>query len=168
MNSRLHRLTLTAAATAAFTSFTSNAADPAGSARQGSAAATNVRSSDELLPKSVVDLLTRRVVGGDGQDSALFAPHSWYVPPPAPPPEPPAKPTPPKAPPLPYTYLGSYVREGDQPLYFLVKQNRIYTVRPGDEIDGIYHVDALENGRLLLTYKPLNVQQTILVDGGTQ
>jgi hypothetical protein len=40
----------------------------------------------------------------------LFASHSWYVAPPPPPP--PAAPVVPTAPPLPYTFLGSYVKSG--------------------------------------------------------
>jgi len=100
---------------------------------------------------------------------ALFAAHSWYVaPPPAPAPavsEVPSAPQAPVAPPMPFTYMGSYAPDGAQPVFFLTRGDRVYDVRVGDTLDEIYHVDALNNGQLVLTYKPLNIQQTIITGG---
>jgi hypothetical protein len=107
---------------------------------------------------------------------ALFASHSWYTPPPPPPP--PAAPPPlsqeqlaalnaPKAPPLPFSYIGSYSPDGSKPVYFLTQGDRVFDVRVGDTLNNTYTIDSFENGQLVLTYKPLNVQQQLSV-GGSQ
>jgi len=112
--------------------------------------------------------LAHRVVD-QAAAGALFAAHSWYVaPPPAPAPavsEVPSAPQAPVAPPMPFTYMGSYAPDGAQPVFFLTRGDRVYDVRVGDTLDEIYHVDALNNGQLVLTYKPLNIQQTIITGG---
>jgi hypothetical protein len=92
-----------------------------------------------------------------------FETKSWYVPPPPPPPPPPAKPLPPPAPtapPLPFTYLGQY-QDSDKPIILLVKQDRIYTVKVGEVIEGTYRVEGIAGATLTLTYLPLNIKQTI-------
>ena len=144
------------------------AADPASPAAAEAVSARRAPPAQSSAPPSVTDRLAHRVIFDGSDDSALFAPSSWYVPPPPPPPPPPVKPAPPTAPPLPYTYLGSYLRDGEALLYFLVKGNRIYTVRAGDELDGTYRIDGVENSQLLLTYKPLNVQQSLFIGGALQ
>ena len=93
----------------------------------------------------------------------LFASHSWYVPPPPPPPPPPAAPVVPTAPPLPYTFLGSYVKSGDKPVYFLVRGDRVYDVRPGDTLENTYAVGNASRGQLQLTYLPLKQDQWLSV-----
>ncbi len=93
----------------------------------------------------------------------LFASHSWYVPPPPPPPPPPAAPVVPQAPPLPYTFLGSYVKSGDKPVYFLVRGDRVYDVRPGDTLENTYAVGTASRGQLQLTYLPLKQDQWLSV-----
>ena len=94
---------------------------------------------------------------------ALFHPQSWYVAPPPPPPAPVviAKPPPPTAPPLPFTVMGSYAHPGDATVYFLTRGDSVFDVRVGDTIDSIYSVDGVANGMLLLTYKPLDIKQTL-------
>jgi hypothetical protein len=99
---------------------------------------------------------------------ALFATHSWYVAPPPPPPPPPAGPVePPKpvAPPLPYQFLGTYTPDGQPPVYLLSNGDRVYDVHLGDTLDKVYSVDRINNGQLVLTYKPLNIQQQLSLTG---
>jgi nucleoid-associated protein YgaU len=100
---------------------------------------------------------------------ALFHTQSWYVAPPPPPPAPVVVvvPPPPTAPPLPFTVMGSYARPGDAKVYFLTRGDRVFDVHIGDTIDNTYSVDAEANGELVLTYKPLNIKQTLAI-GGTQ
>lgn len=86
----------------------------------------------------------------------IFSGKSWYVPPPAP------IPVPPSAPPIPFTYMGKIVEDGI-PLFFLSKQERSYSVKPGDILDGTYRVDAIETGTVTLTYLPLNIKQTLSI-----
>jgi hypothetical protein len=94
---------------------------------------------------------------------ALFHTQSWYVAPPPPPPAPVVvlKPAPPTAPALPFTVMGSYAHPGDRTVYFLTRDDRVFDVHIGDTIDNIYSVDGAANGQLLLTYKPLNIQQSL-------
>ncbi|HET7756324.1 MAG TPA: hypothetical protein VFK87_03625 [Steroidobacteraceae bacterium] len=113
--------------------------------------------------------LAHRVVDGSGA-GALFATHSWYVPPPAPPPPPPVDTAPvappkPVAPALPFTYMGSYAPKGAQPVFFLTRDDRVYDVHLGDTLDGTYSVDSFANGVLVFTYKPLNQPQQLIITG---
>jgi hypothetical protein len=88
-----------------------------------------------------------------------FEPRSWAPPPPKinlPPPPPP------QAPPLPYTYIGKMVEEG-QTVVFLTRQERNYAVRSGDKLDNIYQVDDIKSNVMLLTYLPLNLQQSLMI-----
>jgi hypothetical protein len=116
-----------------------------------------------------LSLLTHRVSDGTSA-SALFASHSWYSPPPPPPAAPavgPASVVPqvPTAPPLPFTFMGSYTPDGSTPVFFLTQADRVYDVRIGDTLEGIYTVDSFANGQLVLTYKPLKIQQQLSVGG---
>lgn len=95
-----------------------------------------------------------------GEPKNMFASKSWYVPPPPPPPAPPAAPPPPTAPPLPFTYLGRFRDEG-KAVIFLVKDDRVLTVKEGDIIEGNYRVDGIVGSRLDLTYQPLAIKQTL-------
>ena len=91
----------------------------------------------------------------------LFKAKSWYVPPPPPKPVPPPPPVPP---PLPFTYMGKLLEEGKLTV-FITNQDRNYAVKAGDTIDGSYRVDSVENQRVLFTYLPLNMQQTLVIGG---
>ncbi len=107
-------------------------------------------------------------VADAASDAALFAAHSWYTPPPPPPPAPPpvvVAPPVPTAPPLPFAYMGSYLRDGDKPVYFLTRNDRIYDVKAGDTLDNTYTFEGLSGNTLVFTYKPLNTRQTLAVDG---
>jgi hypothetical protein len=117
-------------------------------------------------------LVAHRVADG-ASAKALFPAHSWYVPPPPPPPVPAptlsaaelAELQAPKAPPLPFTFMGSYSPDGSTPVFFLTQGDRVYNVRVGETLDNTYTVDSFTNGRLLMTYKPLNIQQQLFAGG---
>lgn len=101
-------------------------------------------------------------VAGKAADAAsavttanLFPSQTWQPPPP-----PPSRPKPPEAPPLPYTYLGQLAEEGGITL-FLGRQQRALVVRAGDILDGSYRIDAVTPQRALITYLPLDIQQSL-------
>lgn len=85
---------------------------------------------------------------------------TWYVPPPPPPPRPPPVPT---APPLPYTYMGMIQTDPDNVVYFLVRNDRVYTVKPGEVIDDNYRLDEAKGSDLVFTYIPMDKRQTLKV-----
>lgn len=105
--------------------------------------------------------------------AALFATHTWYVAPPPPPPPPPSAsaaslaPPVPTAPPLPFQYIGSYKPDGEAQVFFLTHDDRVYDAKVGDTLENTYSIDGFNGSQLLLTYKPLNIQQQLMV-GGTQ
>jgi len=92
---------------------------------------------------------------------ALFAGHSWYVPPPPPPPVAPAPPPPPTAPPFPYTFVGSYAPAGEGPVYFLARSDRVVDAHIGDHLDGVYVLESAGPDGLIFNYLPLNIRQTV-------
>ncbi len=91
----------------------------------------------------------------------VFKAKSWYVPPPPPKPVPPPPPAPP---PLPFKYMGKLLDAGKLTV-FISKQDRNYAVNAGDTIEGSYRVDSVEAQRVLFTYLPLNMQQTLVIGG---
>jgi hypothetical protein len=99
--------------------------------------------------------------------AALFAVHSWYVPPPPPPAATTAPsaaslaPQAPVAPPLPFQYMGSYKPDGAAPVFFLTRGDRVYDVHVGDTLENTYSIDGFNGTQLLLTYKPLNIKQEL-------
>ena len=111
-------------------------------------------------------LLLAHRVSNTAEAGALFAVHSWYVPPPPPPPPVVSAsqnlvPPPPQAPPMPFAYMGSYAPDGAAPVFFLTRGDRVYDVRIGDVLENTYSIDAFSGGQLVLTYKPLNIQQQL-------
>jgi hypothetical protein len=111
----------------------------------------------------------RRIPSAGG---AAFATLSWLPPaaPPPPPPPPVAPPPPPKpvAPPLPFSFVGMVERGADRPQAYLAKGDALLVVAVGDVIDNnTYRVDALAATGVVLTYLPLNKQQTVNVPGGS-
>ncbi|HSB20154.1 MAG TPA: hypothetical protein VLD85_09120, partial [Anaeromyxobacteraceae bacterium] len=93
--------------------------------------------------------------------AALFARHSWYVPPPPKPPPPPPPPPEPRAPPLPYTFVGSFAPAGDPPVFFLKRGDRVIDAHVGDRLDGVYQLESAAGGQLVFVYLPLNVRQAL-------
>jgi hypothetical protein len=121
-------------------------------------------------PAQTLYLLAHRV-SADGSAQSLFAQHSWYIPPPPPPPLPAPTLTAaqeaalrvPVAPPLPFAYMGTYASDGSEPVFFLTQADRVYSVKVGDTLNDTYSIDSLTNGQLVMTYKPLKIQQQLSV-----
>jgi hypothetical protein len=59
--------------------------------------------------------------------------------------------------------MGTYSAYGSQPVFFLTQGDRVYDVRVGDTLNDIYSVDSFTNGQLVMTYKPLKIQQQLTV-----
>lgn len=106
-----------------------------------------------------------------------FANLNWLpTPPPAPPPPAlppppppaPAKPAPPVTPPLPFTFVGMLERRTAKPAAFLSRGEALLVVSAGDMLDNnTYRVDSLNANEIVMTYMPMNVQQTLIVAGRT-
>jgi hypothetical protein len=92
---------------------------------------------------------------------ALFAQHSRVLPAPAPPPAPPPPAPAPSAPPLPYAFLGSFAPEGEAPVFFLARGDRVIDARVGDRLDGVYQLESAAGGQLVFVYLPLGSRQTL-------
>lgn len=90
----------------------------------------------------------------------IFKEKSWYVPPPPPKPAPPPAPT---APPIPYAFMGSYRGDDGRLTVFLTRGDRVYSVSPGDVLEGTYRVEEIASGQLVLIYLPLNTRQTMSI-----
>jgi hypothetical protein len=164
-----------AAAVAAYVVFGPTDPQPVEAAKTGNPVAARDARAKVLPRQSAMRsllLLAHRVTAASASN-ALFATHSWYVPPPPPPPAPApvspvqsGPPPAPTAPPLPYQYIGSYTPDGRAPVFFLTRGDRVYDVHVGDTLDNTYSIDGFNGSQLLLTYKPLNIQQQ-LAAGGT-
>lgn len=134
------------------------ATGPAVAAAKPRGAARPVNESRQLA----LDKLKRVPAAEAAPVSDVFTIQSWYVPPPPPKPAPPPPPAPP---PMPFTYMGRLVEDGKTTV-FLTKQNRNYAIAQGDTVEGGYRVDIIDANRVVFTYLPLNMQQT-LTTGGT-
>lgn len=91
-------------------------------------------------------------------DTDLFSAKSVYAPPPQPsasmlPPEP-------SAPPLPFVFIGRLI-DGEVTTVFLLKQSQNYNVRVNDVVENTYRIEQIADDHLVLTYLPLNAQQTL-------
>lgn len=122
--------------------------------RTGSAGADRIVSGDTVQ----IPLRTSHSVIAN-----LFEAHSWYKPPPAPPPRLRSsfESRAPVAPPLPFEYLGRYEQVGEDTVFVLANDDRVYDVHLGDVIENTYSVDAVVNGQLMFTYLPLNQRQRL-------
>jgi hypothetical protein len=143
-----------------------SAAHPAARTAAAAGSATAPRSLPGLL-----QALAQRVAD-PAAAPALFASHSWYVPPPPPPPAPvvtaPVEPPKPVAPPLPYKLIGSYTPDGEKTVFFLSAGDKVFDVHVGETLDNTYSIDSYSNGQLVLTYKPLNEKQQLQLTGTAQ
>jgi len=110
-----------------------------------------------LLPRDTLIGADDRFGAGE---NALFARQDWTPPPPPPSNEPPPPPPAPTAPPLPYTFIGKSLQDGEWEVY-LARGDRTYLVRDKTTIDGTYRVDAIRPPVLTLTYLPLEQVQQI-------
>jgi hypothetical protein len=134
--------------------------DPATTIAEARPAAKTNNNASRVADAGALELvpLLREAVAGEPGN--VFTSKSWYVAPPPPPPAPPVAPPPPTAPPLPFTYLGRF-QDGGKAEIFLVKDDRVLTVREGDIIEGNYRVDGIVGSRLELTYLPLGIKQAL-------
>ena len=121
---------------------------------------TTQKSFTQSTPHLALDKLQRADDVQVDRIKDAFQAQSWAPPPP--PPAPPAPPPPPSPPPLPFTYMGQLVEDGTLTV-FLSRQDQNYAVKAGDSLDGTYRVDKVENRRLVLTYLPLNMQQSLAI-----
>lgn len=86
------------------------------------------------------------------------APAAAEAPPPAPPPE---------APPLPFRYLGKVEEPGLATVVFLVRDNEVLAVRPGDDIDRTYRVVRIKKDEVFFLYRPLKIEQALPMGAAT-
>ncbi|MEF7612412.1 hypothetical protein V4F39_00730 [Aquincola sp. MAHUQ-54] len=92
-----------------------------------------------------------------------FAMPAWEAPPPPPAsvaPAPVAEVAPPSAPPLPFTYLGKWIEQG-QTTVFLSAGGRDHSARVGATLEGGYRVEAIEEHQIVLRYQPLGTLQAL-------
>ncbi len=66
-------------------------------------------------------------------------------------------------PPLQFKYLGKVI-EKDKTKIILSLFGEKIVVNLGEQIDGRYRVDAIDNETITLTYLPLNVEQTLIIN----
>ena len=110
--------------------------------------------------ESTFDLLSiKRKTPKPAKSSELFQSKSWYTAPPPPPVSTLPRP-PPSAPQLSFTFSGRMI-DGDQVILFLTKNGKQYTVKAGDVIDDTYRLEKVANTSAVLTYLPMNIQQTL-------
>jgi hypothetical protein len=101
---------------------------------------------------------------GDARSSPdLFQFRSW-TPPPPPPPPPPA-PSAPTAPPLPFTFLGKKLQDGQWEV-FLGNGDFTYVVREGQTFAAAYQVQSIQPPNMTLVYVPLKQSQTLAIGSG--
>jgi len=96
----------------------------------------------------------------DGGD--LFTSKSWEPAPP--PPAKPASPTPPSAPQFPYTYIGKKLEDAVWEVY-LARGDQTFVIRPQSLIETDYRVESIQPPLVMLTYLPLNLMQTLIIEG---
>jgi hypothetical protein len=135
--------------------------DPPNIVEAKPAAKTNIAAT-RAADAGELNLEPKRRDAVAGEPGNVFTSKTWYVPPPPPPPTPPPPPPPPTAPPLPFTYLGQ-LQDGGKSEIFLVKDDRVLTVKQGDIVEGNYRVDGIVGSKLELTYLPLGIKQTLNV-----
>jgi hypothetical protein len=70
-------------------------------------------------------------------------------------------------PPFPFKFAGVQRQPSGQTVYFLVKDNKLYTVEVGQTLDSLYSIDGEEGGQLNVTYLPLDRKQTISMGSAT-
>jgi hypothetical protein len=103
----------------------------------------------------------------------IFTPRSWLLPPPPPPPPPPPAPPapsvvapPPVAPPLPFAFVGALDEKGKSRQVFLSKGDQLIVVKASDVVDATYRIDQITDNSVVITYLPLNQQQTLPIQQG--
>ena len=122
-----------------------------------------------------VDQLGQRKFNPEADD--IFAPTSWQpkrspagsaqspfgLGQAAKPVPPPIVAPPPTAPPLPYKYVGK-ITEGEITRIFLSKAEDNYIAEVGKRLEADYRVDRINDDAIELTYLPLGIKQTLLIN----
>jgi hypothetical protein len=134
------------------------AAEPSGSDRESTGA--NSAASNESAQREWRDKLRRPAASGPG--SALFETKSWVPEPPPPRPVARAPAPPPAPPPFPYQFLGRLEMEGKPRTVYLTKDDQVYSVAPGEVIEGTYQVLDVTTESMEVTYLPLKMKQQIV------
>jgi hypothetical protein len=88
-----------------------------------------------------------------------FAPRSFTPPQPRLADAPPARPS---APPLPFTYLGKVIDNG-QTSVFVARGDENYSLEAGQTIAGSYRVDKITDTAVTFTYLPMKTRQTLAI-----
>lgn len=158
------------AAPAAVSDASAAAGDASTSATDASAAVTAAPSAAASDASLSIVRSARSLPAGKGE---LFANLNWTPPPPppapAPAPAPPPKPAAPVTPPLPFTFVGMLERGAAKPEAFLAKGEALLVISVGDTLDNnTYRVDSLNANEIVMTYLPLNTQQTLSVPGASK
>jgi hypothetical protein len=117
---------------------------------------------DQAQPDIRFDLSAiKRTVPKKIETSGLFESKSWYAAPPPPPAASLAPPPPPTAPALPFVFIGRVIDRNVVTL-FLSRNDRQYAVKLNDVLDDSYRVDKITDSNAVLTYLPMNIQQTLV------
>jgi hypothetical protein len=70
---------------------------------------------------------------------------------------------------MPFSFVGMLERGAAKPAAFLAKGDALLVVSAGDVLDNnTYRVDILNANEIVMTYLPMNIQQTLRVPGGTR
>ncbi len=70
---------------------------------------------------------------------------------------------------MPFTFVGMLERGATKPSAFLAKGEALLVVSAGDTLDNnTYRVDTLTPNEIVMTYLPMNIQQTLRVPGGSK
>jgi hypothetical protein len=59
--------------------------------------------------------------------------------------------------------VGSYAPQGERPVYFLARGDRVIDARIGDRLDGVYRFESADAGQLVFVYLPLDLRQHLAV-----
>ena len=133
---------------------------PPGAEDIGVPGSTGQASRPSAQPRETSPLaaLPERAAIGE-QRGEIFGSRSWA--PPAPASAAPAAPAaPPVAPPNPYKVAGTLVQDGPKRVY-LVKGDRIYEARQGDDLDDGYRVHSIAADHVVLLYVPLGNKEQL-------
>lgn len=95
----------------------------------------------------------------------VFAPKSWYRPPPPPPQSrlTIVQPAAPVLPVLPFRYLGQLGEVDGKVTIYLAKGEKVYIARVGEVLDEQYRLDAIQETQLTFTFLPMEKQQVLTV-----
>lgn len=110
-----------------------------------------------------VEILPLRPRTVSAETRALFASTSWAPPPPAAKPPPP--PPPPTAPALPFKYVGKQWT-GELWEVFVSRGEQTLVLREKQTIEAAYRIDSIKPPKMVLTYLPLDEQQTMDIGTG--